>query len=277
MNRFRAFSGLRRARTGVLRTSLALSLASIPGLAHAQGMNYGTFKQSQIDQTLSHSGIGLGWAWGELWYDRTYKSDLKVTNDCPTDRPVEAIVGSGISPYLSIAEVTIVPAKTVDYKIPITITTPPIPDIIVPPGGGSFDWTPWVDIAARPAARIHLHHNADAKCQSKDKLYDVSGHIHPDPNPADPNQETDFCSAIWNSGNPLPGYDLEKCTDRFRELLQHYLDTVLQSYVDADPEAWDWFPSAAEIAGMSAEQALEAKKQAAEQRAMESLREAASG
>ena len=106
-------------------------------------------------------------------------------------------------------------------------------------------------------------------------MYDVSGHIHVDPNPGSPDQETDFCTAIWNSGNPLPGYDLEECAQRFRELLLHYLDTVLQPYVDADPDAWDWLPSPEEITGMSAEAALEAKKRAAEQRAMQSLPEAA--
>ena len=121
----------------------------------------------------------------------------------------------------------------------------------------------------RPAARIVLHHDADARCRSEDKMYAVSGHIHVDPNPGSPDQETDFCTAIWNSGNPLPGYDLDECTERFRELLQHYLDTVLRPYVDADPAAWDWFPTAEEIASLSAEEALDAKKQAAEQRAVQ--------
>ena len=107
-------------------------------------MNYSPSKQQQMDRELAHRGIGLGWAWGELMYDRTYKSNLEVTNDCPDPRPVETIVGSGISPYLSIAEVTLVPGKTTAFKIPITITTPPVPNIIVPPGGGAFDWTPWV-------------------------------------------------------------------------------------------------------------------------------------
>ena len=248
---------------------LILGLFLAPCAAFAQGMNYSPYKQSQMDRAVDHRGIGIGWAWGELLYDRTYKSNLEVTNDCETPRPMEAYVGSGIAPYLSIAEVTMVPAKTAAFPIPITITTPQVPNIVVPPGGGSFDWTPWVDIGARPAARIVLHHDADARCRSEDKMYAVSGHIHVDPNPGSPDQETDFCTAIWNSGNPLPGYDLDECTERFCELLQHYLDTVLRPYVDADPAAWDWFPTAEEIASLSAEEALDAKKQAAEQRAVQ--------
>lgn len=264
-------------RRGPMRGSVLALIFLTPCTVLAQGMNYSTFKQEQMDRALAHRGYGLGWAWGELLYDRAYKSTLEVTNDCETPRPMEALVGSGIAPYLSIAEVTMVPAKTTAFPIPITITTPPVPNIVVPPGGGSFDWTPWVDIGARPAARIVLHHNADQECRSEDKMYDVSGHIHVDPNPGSTDQETDFCTAIWNSGNPLPGYDLDQCTERFRELLQHYLDTVLRPYVDADPGAWDWFPSADEIAALSAEEALETKKQAAEQRAMQARPEAAAG
>lgn len=257
-----------------LASALALTLLLAPCAASAQGMDYSPWKQQLMDRAVANRGIGIGWAWGELLYDRTYKSDLEVTNDCETARPMEALVGSGIAPYLSIAELTMVPPKTKAFKIPITITTPPVPNIVVPPGGGSFDWTPWVDIGARPAARIVLQHRADPMCRSEDKMYAVSGHIHVDPNPGSSNQETDFCTAIWNSGNPLPGYDLDQCTDRFRELLQHYLDTVLRPYVDAEPGAWDWFPTAEEIAALSAADALEMKKQAAQQRAMQSLPEA---
>lgn len=262
-------------RRQVLASVLTLSSLLVPCATSGQGMNYSPFKQEQMDRAVAHRGIGIGWAWGELLYDRTYKSNLEVTNDCETARPMEAYVGSGIAPYLSVAELTMVPPKTQAFKIPITITTPPVPNIIVPPGGGSFDWTPWVDVGARPAARIVLHHDADQHCRSEDKMYDVSGHIHVDPNPGSPDQETDFCTAIWNSGNPLPGYDLDKCTERFRELLAHYLDTVLRPYIDANPESWDWFPTADEIAALSAEEALEMKQQAAEQRATQSLPEAA--
>jgi hypothetical protein len=261
---------------------LALGIAAFATFSaplYGQGMGLNSYRQGIHDSEIkifSDRPEYMGWAWGELYYGRTYESDLLVTNDCETARPMEAWVGSGISPYVSIAEVTSVPPKTTNFKIPITITTPPEPNIVVPPGGYSFDATPWVDVGARPLARIVLKHKADEHCRSKDKAYDVTGHIHVDPDPPGPDQDTDACTAIWNSGNPLPGYDLDQCTERFRELLGHYLDTVLQPYVDADPAAWDWFPSPEEIAGMSAESALEAKKQAAEKRATQAFSEEAS-
>jgi hypothetical protein len=268
-------------RRGPLLVTMAALTLLAPQPASGQGMGLNSYRQGIHDKEIgAFSGDKpghFGWAWGELYYDGTYHSDLLVTNDCETPRPVEAWVGSGISPYLSIAEVTIVPPKTVDFKVPATITTPPEPQIIVPPGGYSFDATPWVDIGARPLNRIVLKHKADEKCRSKDKIYDVSGHIHVDPDPPDPDQDTDACTAIWNSGNPLPGYDLEQCAERFRELLRHYRNSMLKPFMEENPDAWAWFPSDETIEAMSAEELLDAKKEAALQRAEAAAAEALSG
>ncbi len=240
-----------------------------PRPAASQGMGLNRTEQETHDKQVETVGPErpdkFDWPWGELFYDRTYTSDLLVTNDCSQPRPVYAWVGSGIAPYLTIAKVTTVPARTKDFRVPITITTPPPPAIVGPPPplpAGIF-----VDIAERPLSRLRLEHRADQTCRAPDKIYDVTGHIHYDPDPAGTGPETDACGAIWNSGVPLPGYDLEQCRDRFHELLAHYRDTILAPAMEADPAAWAWFPSDDAIGGMTARETLDAKLRAQRQRA----------
>jgi hypothetical protein len=233
-------------------------------------------------------GVAAGtgnWPWRELYYDRTYQAELKVTNDCETPQRATIFVKS---PYVSMPPSVLVPGKG-ERLVPVTITMPPTPPAPLRtglPGEPGWGWVQPPSFIPAPGQVVppfHQPYYADideeavviwhpwtAKCLPARESYHSTGHIHfnpppPGSGPSGPERiaEVDPCDVWWNTEERPPNAK-EDCTARMRELAAGFVAALQQEY--GPDAAWAWLPGAARIAEMSIAELLEMKKTAESQK-----------
>ena len=232
------------------------------------------------------------WPWGEMFYDKTYETELVATNRCPTPQTVYITVHD--LPYLKgLPDQVDVPGDS-EVDLPVTIETPPEPDPPInptpfDPSGPGFGWVQPPDLPPQPnpfdptapkwhqpnflpvKGRVVLWHPWKDNCQPRRVTYNADGHIHfnpPDDTPPDRGPEKlatpDPCTVYWLTGEEPPNLDDQDCTETFRGLAIAFLETVIAPRAAEDPDAWGWTPTVDQLQSMPSDELLAFRDRAAQ-------------
>lgn len=234
------------------------------------------------DGTPSVAAGKGNWPWGELYYDRTYKAQLTITNDCETAQRATIFVKSA---YVSMPPSVMVPGNG-KRLVDVTITmppTPPPPLLTGLPGEPTWGWVQppsYIPAPGQPPfppfhqpnfadideEAVVIWHPWTDKCRPARESYHTTGHIHFNPPPRDgpsgPEKiaDVDPCEVWWHTGERPPQAE-EDCTARIRELAAGFL-AALQASAHSSPAQWSWLPGADDLLTMSIPELLEMKRRA---------------
>jgi len=203
------------------------------------------------------------WAWGELNYGRTYKTKLKLTNQCASAETVTLTADN--LPYLTYPGKVTIPGKS-SVDVDLTITIPPPPKITFLTGHEDLTDLFFIDIKGDKES-LKVWHPWNGDCLPKRETYKVSGHVHlaepkgdKDPGPQRL-ATTSPCRVYWNTGERPDQLDKD-CTEEFRTLAIHYRERIVQGFAERDPAGWAWLPASPEIRNMNEAQLLMLKQRA---------------
>lgn len=209
----------------------------------------------QITPVGMFIGKAFNWNWGELYFDSTYTTELKITNDCPQPRNVKLAIANALKPYLTIeGHSKPIPAKAKDHPLKVTITTPPEPKPKPKPDP--------LDYFIFPNAMVEILHEGLGNCMQAYTEYHVSGHAHRKPISGG-RLPQGLCRVWWETlEKPKQLSEEEDCLEEFRELAKNLIQAILPIHIAHDPQKWSWLPSILEIQHMSSQELLVLKARA---------------